>query len=136
MTAQYHWTGHIALLIYREVSREMELYLEGKVAITTGAGRGIGRQIAKTLAEEGAKVVVNDLYEERASAVAEEIKKAGGEAFAVGADVTKWDEVNDAVNRILQKWGKTDILVNNAGVPAGISAIALVTPFVLRTVTL
>jgi len=99
----------------------MDLGLKGKVAIITGAGQGIGRQIAKTLAEEGAKVVVNDLFQERADAVAEEVRAAGGEALAVQADVTKQEEVNGMVKRTVEQWGGIDILVNNAGVPLGTS---------------
>lgn len=95
----------------------MDLGLKGKVAIVTGAGRGIGPQIAKTLAEEGAKVVVNDLFEDRAEETAKEITAAGGEAIGIKADVTKWEEVEAMVKKAVEKWGKIDILVNNAGVP-------------------
>jgi len=96
----------------------MDLGLKGKVAIVTGAGRHIGRQIALTLAEEGAKVVVNDLFPERADGVASEIKAAGGEAIGVKADVTSGEEVNEMVKKTLEQFGRVDILVNNAGVPA------------------
>ena len=99
----------------------MDLGLKEKVAIITGAGQGIGRQIARTLAEEGAKVVVNDLFQERADAVAEEVRAAGGEALALQADVIKQAEVNGMVKKILEQWGRIDILVNNAGVPLGTS---------------
>lgn len=94
----------------------MDLGLKGRVAIVTGAGRHIGRQIALTLAEEGAKVVVNDYFEDRASEVAEEIKAAGGEATGVKADVTNADEVNEMVKKAIAKHGRVDILVNNAGI--------------------
>ncbi|MCX6659392.1 MAG: SDR family NAD(P)-dependent oxidoreductase, partial [Candidatus Bathyarchaeota archaeon] len=68
--------------------------LQGKVAIITGAGRGIGRATAKLFAQEGAKVVINySKSEKEASSLAEEIKKAGGDALLVKADVSKADEV-------------------------------------------
>ena len=94
----------------------MDLGLKDKVAIVTGAGRHIGRQIALTLAEEGAKVVVNDYFEDRANSVAEEIKAAGGEAMGVKADVTNADEVKEMVKKAVAKYGRVDILVNNAGI--------------------
>jgi len=93
----------------------MDLGLKGKVAIVTGAGRGIGRQIALTLAGERAKVAVSDFYEDRAKAVADEIKVAGGEATGVKADVTNLEEVTAMVKKVVEKWGRIDILCNNAG---------------------
>lgn len=95
----------------------MELGLNNKVAIVTGAGQGIGEQIAKSLSQEGARIVVNDFYMERAETVAAEIKKAGREAIAVKADATSWDEVARMVEKTLQAFGRVDILVNNAGIP-------------------
>lgn len=96
----------------------MDLGIKGRVAIVTGAGRAIGEEIAKSLAREGAKVVVNDLFVDRAERVAKEIKQSGGEAIGVKADVTKWEEVEAMAKQVLDKWGRIDILVNNAGVPA------------------
>jgi NAD(P)-dependent dehydrogenase (short-subunit alcohol dehydrogenase family) len=96
----------------------MDLGIKGRVALVTGAGRGIGRQISLTLAEEGVRVAVNDLFEDRAAAVVEEIRGAGGEAMAVAFDVTNYDAVRAAVGRIVGEFGRLDILVNNAGVPA------------------
>jgi 3-oxoacyl-[acyl-carrier protein] reductase len=93
----------------------MDLGLNDKVAIITGAGRGIGRQIALTLAEEGAKVAVNDYYEDRANAVADEIKAAGGQGLGVKADVTNLDEVQAMVKKVVDEWGTVHILCNNAG---------------------
>ena len=98
----------------------MDLKLKGKVGLVTGSGRGIGRGIVMTFAAEGAKVGVNDYYEERAEAVAKEIKDAGGEAIAVQADITKAEQVEQMVKKVVDQWGKVDILVNNAGIPAGI----------------
>ncbi len=89
--------------------------LKGKVALVTGAGRGIGREIALTLAKEGARVVVNDINEEMAEKTAEDIKKDGFEAYGVKADITDLEEVQEMINKIREKFGPVDILVNNAG---------------------
>ncbi len=88
---------------------------EGKVVLVTGAARGIGRAIAEAFAKEGAKVVINDVNEEGAKKTAEEIKSSGGEAYGIGADVTKYDDVVRMVNEIKNVYGTVDILVNNAG---------------------
>jgi NAD(P)-dependent dehydrogenase (short-subunit alcohol dehydrogenase family) len=115
----------------------MDLGIKDRVALVTGAGRGIGRQICLTLGEEGAKVAVNDVYQERADAVADEIRQAGGQAIGVAADVTDTDAVNAMVQRITSEWGSLDILVNNAGlpVPTGTQADTSVTggPFFSRS---
>lgn len=95
----------------------MDLGLSGRVAIVTGAGRHIGRQIALTLAQEGAKVAVDDYFADRAEAVAQEIRAAGGESIGIKADVVNMDEVNVMVKTVLDRFGRVDILVNNAGVP-------------------
>lgn len=94
-------------------------FLEGKVAIVTGASRGIGRAIAVALASEGAKVVVN--YASSASAaeaVVAEINSLdnGSEAIAVPADVSKEAEVDSLIKSAIDKWGRVDVLVNNAGI--------------------
>lgn len=96
----------------------MDLGIKGRVALVTGAGRGIGRQICLTLAEEGVCVVVNDLYEDRAAAVADEIRSAGGEAAGAAFDVTDYEAVSASVRRTIDELGQIDILVNNAGIPA------------------
>lgn len=95
----------------------MDLGIKDRVAVVTGAGRGIGRQICLTLGQEGAKVAVNDVFQERADAVAEEIRRAGGQALGVVADVTNLEAVTAMVSRIADEWGAVDILVNNAGLP-------------------
>lgn len=93
----------------------MDLGLKDKVAIVTGGGRGIGRQIALTLAEEGAKVAVNDFYEERANSVVDEIKLVNGSAIAVQTDLTDIAHTNGMVKRVADEYGRIDILCNTAG---------------------
>ncbi|HKZ51490.1 MAG TPA: 3-oxoacyl-ACP reductase family protein [Dehalococcoidia bacterium] len=95
----------------------MDLGIEDRVALVTGAGQGIGRQICLTLAQEGARVAVNDIIGERAKAVSAEIRQAGGQAICVVADVTDGNAVKAMVQGALQEWGRLDILVNNAGMP-------------------
>jgi len=94
--------------------------LEGKVAIVTGAGGGLGRAHAMALAQHGARVVVNDLGGElegsRARAVVHEIERHGGEAIANGGNVTDFAEMQAMVEATIAKWGRVDILVNNAGI--------------------
>jgi len=90
--------------------------LKGKVAIVTGARRGMGKSHALKLADAGAKVVVSDISQEECQLVVDEIKKNRGEAIAVKCDVTKKGEVENMVKKAVDKWGKVDILVNNAGI--------------------
>jgi NAD(P)-dependent dehydrogenase (short-subunit alcohol dehydrogenase family) len=103
----------------------MSINFQGQVAIVTGAGNGLGRSHALALAERGAKVVVNDLGGARdgtgassdaAREVVNLIEAAGGEAFAHGANVANYDEVEDMVSQAMDKWGRVDILINNAGI--------------------
>ncbi len=103
----------------------MSINFEGRVAIVTGAGNGLGRSHALALAERGAKVVVNDLGGARdgtgassdaAMDVVALIEAAGGEAFAHGANVANFNEVEDMVAQAMEKWGRVDILINNAGI--------------------
>ncbi|MCZ0755344.1 3-oxoacyl-[acyl-carrier-protein] reductase [Anoxybacillus sp. J5B_2022] len=91
--------------------------LQGKVALVTGASRGIGRAIALELARQGAKVAVNYAGSEaKAKEVVEEIEKMGGEAFAVQADVANGEAVEQMVKEVVERFGRIDILVNNAGI--------------------
>jgi NAD(P)-dependent dehydrogenase (short-subunit alcohol dehydrogenase family) len=93
----------------------MSINFDGRVAIVTGAGGGLGREHALALAKRGAKVVVNDLGP-GAEAVAQEIKAAGGEALAVLSSVTDFEAVQAMVKQTVDTWGRVDILVNNAGI--------------------
>ncbi|HVW42006.1 MAG TPA: SDR family oxidoreductase [Amycolatopsis sp.] len=92
--------------------------LDGRVAMVTGAGQGVGAVVAATLARQGAAVVVNDLFEDRARATAESIVADGGAAIAIAADVTDRAAVTAAVRTAESSLGPVDILVNNAGIPA------------------
>ncbi len=89
--------------------------LEGKVALVTGSGRGIGREIALQLAAYGAKVVVNDLDKEPADQTVADIKAAGGEAVACFGSVTTPDFAERFVKTAVENYGGIDIVINNAG---------------------
>jgi len=93
-----------------------KMKLSGKVALVTGAGRGIGRAIAFALAAEGADIGVNDADLSSAEATAKAVKKLGRRAIAIEADVSEADQVEEMVNRVIDELGGIHILVNNAGV--------------------
>lgn len=103
----------------------MTIRFDNRVAIVTGAGNGIGKSHALSLAALGAKVVVNDLGGTRdgsggslstAETVVQEIKAKGGDAMANGTNVAKYDEVAAMIEETKKKWGRVDIVVNNAGI--------------------
>jgi 3-oxoacyl-[acyl-carrier protein] reductase len=102
----------------------LELDLKGRTALITGAGQGVGKAIAHTLAQAGAVVLINDVVEERAKEAAEEIRASGGSAREAAFDVTDWPQVGSSVSRL----GVVDILVNNAG-NAGVEGFAALRPF-------
>src|SRR6202020_866397 len=99
--------------------------LDGRVAIVTGAGRGIGRSVARLLASEGASVVVNDLGAEMdgsgkdagpAQQVVTEIAEAGGKAVVNGADISDFDAAENLIQSAIEQFGRLDVLVNVAGI--------------------
>ena len=93
-----------------------EYRVDGKVAIVTGAGRGIGKAIALTLAEAGADITVVARTKEQIEQTAEDIRKLGRKALAIPADVSQEDQVEKVVEQTVSRFGKIDILVNNAGI--------------------
>lgn len=102
----------------------MSISFEGRVAIVTGAGGGLGRAYALELARRGAKVVVNDLgasrdgtgHSDAALKVVEEIQAAGGEAMSNGGSVTEYEQMAEMVARAKERWGGVHVLINNAGI--------------------
>jgi NAD(P)-dependent dehydrogenase (short-subunit alcohol dehydrogenase family) len=90
--------------------------LANRVAIVTGAGRGLGHSHALAMAREGARVVANDLDADAARQTCEEILSAGGEAMCNRANVQETTEVEEMVSAAIRRWGKVDILINNAGI--------------------
>lgn len=90
--------------------------LTGRVAIVTGAGRGLGAAMVKGLADAGAKVAVADIDLDLATAVADEICKKGGDALPVKVNVADADSVSNMVSAVVKRYGTIDILVNNAGI--------------------
>ena len=90
--------------------------LEGKVAIITGAGHGIGRAYALRFMNEGAKVAVADLNETNAQNVAKEIEAGGGEAIAIHVDVSDEASTLGMAKTVVERWGRIDVLINNAGI--------------------
>jgi 3-oxoacyl-[acyl-carrier protein] reductase len=92
--------------------------LKDKVAIITGAGSGIGKASAFKFAEEGAKVVIADFDPEAGKEVAEKINNGDGEAYFIKVDVSNWDQVQEMVDKTVDKYDTIDILINNAGVTA------------------
>jgi len=93
----------------------MPMRLDGKVALITGAGGDLGRGMACRFAQVGARVVVNDINQDRAKETVDLIAGQGGQAMAYRADLTQSEEVNAMVAQIIENWKQLDILVNNAG---------------------
>ena len=93
------------------------MLLKDKIAIITGAAQGIGKSIAKIFSENGAKVVLCDLLEEKGKSAASEIKKAtGNETEFIKLDITKKKDIESVCQKVLNKYGRIDVLVNNAGI--------------------
>ena len=92
--------------------------LDGRVALVSGAGRGMGFGVAQTLARQGATVIINDFYSERAEAAAQALRDEGLKADAATADMTDRDAIFAMVHQQLGKHGAVDVFVHNAGIPA------------------
>lgn len=90
--------------------------LNGKVAVVTGGTKGLGYGIVMAFAYHGAKVVITSRHQEDCDAVAEEVAAMGGEAMGIKADVQNVEEIQNLVNKTVERYGKLDIMVNNAGV--------------------
>lgn len=87
-----------------------------QVVVVTGAGQGIGAEVAKEFAQADGKVVIIDFNGETAEATAQEIKANGGEALAYQADVSDYERAQEIIADVVEKWGKVDVLINNAGI--------------------
>jgi len=99
-----------------EEPRGAGMNLAGKVAVVTGAGRGIGKAIALKLSEQGAAVVINDIEQSYAESVAHKLEQSGKVAVPIKADVSSRQEVTDMFDQVVGQFGRLDILINNAGI--------------------
>lgn len=102
--------------------------VEGKVALITGAGSGIGRAAALRLAEEGARVALIDLKEERVAETRQRIIDDGGDAIAIEADISKPEDIEAAVSEAARAWDRLDIVFANAGINGTLAPIETMTP--------
>lgn len=102
------------------------MQLQGKVAVITGAGSGMGRAAARLFAAEGARVLAADLRADTAEAAAAEIRTAGGEAAAFTADVSRSADVEAMIAAAVSRWDRLDILFNNAGIPMAFTPVEAV----------
>lgn len=93
----------------------VDVSIEGKVALVTGGGSGLGEAVASLLAREGAAVAVVDVSSDRAEAVATRLREAGGKAIALAADVSDPEQVANSVDAIMKSFGRIDFVINNAG---------------------
>ena len=112
----------------------MEISLEGKVALVTGAGPNIGSGIALALARYGAKVACNDIDAAAAKTAVDRIERGGGTAIAVPGDVTEEEQVTGYIARVIEEFGQVDILVNNAALLGGKGVLDESTEFFERAV--
>lgn len=106
----------------------MDKTLNGQVALITGASSGIGRASAVKLAEQGAKIALVDLKEERSEEVKKTIKSLGGEALVTDTDISDPKRVEKSVEEIIAKWGRLDIVFANAGINGTVAPIEDITP--------
>ena len=113
----------------------MEISLEGKVALVTGAGPNIGSGIALALARYGAKVACNDINPDAAKACVRRIERNDGTAMAVTGDVSEEDDVKAYLGEVLERWGRIDILINNAAILGGRGLLEESAGFFNRAVT-
>lgn len=104
------------------------MHFEGKVALITGGGSGIGEASAKQLAEHGARVGVLGRTTEEIQKVAESIKQAGGQAIAITADVSQPEQMQNAYKQLVDKWGRVDIVIANAGINGTWASLEDLTP--------
>ena len=107
--------------------------MRSKVAVVTGAGQGVGRGIALSLAAQGIFVAVNDLFPDRAESVVNEITNAGGNALAVPADVSLASDITQMFSKVRDTLGSVSILINNAGVPASTREKPVTRPLFFET---
>src|SRR5512136_1510847 len=104
------------MMASRNFVEENNMKLKGKVAIITGASRGIGKGIAVRYAEEGASVVVASRSMDLLKKVVEEIRHKGGRALAIELDVTEYESIEALMSKTVAEFGRLDIMVNNAGI--------------------